>query len=334
MKHLKSLLLIALTLPILFLVSCGEDEPENGLVNFEQTAYDLDVSNLTPVEVDLSIDPAAPMASSISVNFTGAEAGTVFTTTPALSGSTVQIPVAEGDVSVSFTVTFDAANLPAGDIVLEMTLASPGEGLGTGITTSSQINLANVELTAIPYSEGFGDACGDPFPPADGGFIIENPLTNSAGDGGANTGSWRCNTFGMISGAGAIGNAFVGGSADNSTSETWLVSPVIGPVTSTTSLSFAGDLRFNDIQAGFEWYDILISTDYTGLNLETANWTRLTDAYDALAGNDVGADDIEVYGGIDLSAFEGKAVAIAFIYRCSKPSNCAAMRVDAFEITN
>lgn len=336
MINVRSLTLWLMLLPLIALVGCDDDDgvEATSRVNFDETAYNVSVTDLSPVEVTLDITPAAPRASTIAVDFSGADAGTAFTTTPALSGSSVEIPVAEGDMSASFTVEFDPANLPAGDVVLEMALGTLGSGLGSGLTINSQINLANVEVTAIPYSEGFGEDCSGDFPPAEGGFTIVNTQENSAGDGGANTGSWGCGTFAMDDGAGAIGNAFVPGSASTLSTESWLISPILGPLTGSSTLSFAGDLRFNDVQAGFEWYDVFIATDYNGLNAETANWERLTEAYDALASNDVDVDDITVYEGIDLSAYEGQTVAIGFVYRCSAPSNCAAMRVDSYSITD
>jgi len=335
MKILRLSILTLLALSAAFLMQCKEDEEEVSLVNFNPEAYDLEVTDLSPVTVTLTLDPAASKASSITISFSGAEAGTVFTTSPALSGSTVIVPVAAGDQSVSFTVTLNQASLPAGDFVITMTMSEVGAGLNTGITTEAAINVANIELTSLPYIEDFDDACSGTSPaglPPEG-WRLENTEVNSAGTDGANTGSWMCTSF-AVTGGGAYGNAFVGGSADPNTSETWLISPILGPIASSSTLTFEGDLRFNDLQAGFEWYDIVVSTDYNGLNFETAAWTRLDAAYNALAANNVGVDDAETYEDISLADYEGKGVAIAFIYRCSKPSNCAAMRVGYFEVSD
>jgi hypothetical protein len=330
MKILRLFAFLTIAASVTLIVSCGDDDEgtPTSLVNFAQTGYDADATNLSPVNVTLTLEPASAGASTIEVNFSGGEGS--FTTSPALSGNSVTVPVEAGDASVSFTVNFVQDNLPAGDFVVEMTLGDVGPNLNTGITTSASINVANVELTALPYTEDFGADCEGTFPPE--GWVIQNPQTNTAGSGGTNTGSWKCNTFAMIDGAGGTANAFVGGSEDPNTSETWIISPILGPITSSSTLSFGGDLRFNDLQEGFEWYDVVISTNYNGLNFESATWTRFDAGYNALAGNDVGRDDITIYDNLSLSAFEGQAVTVAFIYRCSRPANCAAIRVDSFAV--
>lgn len=329
MKNLKIYSLLAILFAIPWLNSCGEEEIETALANFESATVDVDPFTLDPVTVTITLTPAAGSASSITVDLEGGEGA--FTTTPALSGSSIEIPIDEGASSVSFTMTFDRASLPDQNLQVRATLGEVGANLGTGITTSTSINVPFINIREIPYAEPFGGSdvtsCDEvTFPPE--GWTIETPVGVLGGGG-----DWQC-----VSGAeGVFVHTGVGMSANafntGETIETYIISPIVGPITSTTTMSVGLDIRF-DPNGGFPYdVDILTSTDYNGLNFETATWTSLEEGRNAWLSNDFEADDVTKYT-IDLSSLEGEFVSIAFFYNCPDNGNCGIARFDDFEISN
>lgn len=339
---MKILRLMALCLAlgsVTLFTGCGDDDDTPvSRINFAESAYDANGITLDPITVTLTLSPAAAGATTIGINITGNTDGLTFN--PALSGSSLEIPVAAGDESVSFTVSFTRANLPSENLQVTMDLGELGPNLNTGITTSANINVPFIDLVTLPYAETFGDECVDgSYPPA--GWLVEDPAVNLD-----DTGSWRCITGAedvfVITGAGNAANGFVGGSSDTSPIESWLISPVLGPITSTSTLTFGADRAFNDVQDGFIYYDVVISTDYNGLNFESANWERFQAGFDAIESNTAvdppgsfnAVNDITLYEDLSLADFEGEAITVAFIYKCSRPSNCALLRIDDFSVEN
>jgi hypothetical protein len=252
------------------------------------------------------------------VAISGAEAGTVFTTTPAISGGQVTVAVSSGATSAEMTVTPIEAGIGFDDIVLAMELASAGDGLTTGITTTAQINIVNAKDAgeSLPFLEDFAicgpDGSGE-LPPD--GWTQEVVQQNAEGSS-----VWTCipEFFGVV---GIQVNAFVAGSADLTSSEVWMISPRLNLTeASAPKLSFDVDRRF-DPTAGFtqDHYDIVISTDYNGLNFATATWERFQAGYDAMTANDAGVDDMANTGDLDLSDYAGEVIAIGFIYRAGGP---------------
>lgn len=331
MKTRKLLTLFTLVIAATFLVNCGDDDDvPTSLVNFGEAAYDVDGITLEPITVSLELQPAAAEATSITIDFAGGQGA--FTTTPALSGTSLELPVASGDETVSFTMEFNRDNLPSENFQVEMSLGELGPNLNSGITPSANVNVPFIDLQTIPYSEDFGgtgETCDDiDTPPA--GWTIETVIgdPNSAA-------SWVCITGAegafVHTGAGLAANAFNAGTA----SETWLISPVLGPITSTTTMAAGLDLRFDPF-GGFPYeVDVLVSTDYNGLNFETANWERFQAGYDAWYSNDFEVDDVTIYDGLDLSAYEGEAISVAFVYICPDAGGgCGLARFDDFAIAN
>ena len=319
MKHLKVLSLLLLGFVVLtFSSSCDDEEEPDGIVNFDNAAIDRITDDLSPITVNFTIDPPAPKDTEFSVSISGAEAGTVFSTTPAISGDVVTISVASGATSASFTVTPIEEGIGFEDVVLQLELTSPGDGLTTGITTKSQINIVNAKDTGepLPFMEEF-DSCAEggskEVPPE--GWTQEVVQQNAEGSA-----VWKCIAEGRDQ-QGVEANAFVPGSEDLTNSEVWLISPRLDLIdASSPKLNFNVDRRFDPTDSFTEdHYDIRISTDYNGLNFETATWERFQAGYDAMTDNDPGADGATNTGDLDLSAYNGQVISIAYIYRAGGP---------------
>jgi len=313
------------------LTSCNEDEDTISIVNFEEEIYNLNSDDLGPLEVVLSLEPASSGASEITIEATGADAGTVFTTNPPISGTTITVPVPAGATSVSFTFTPIAAALQGENVVVNLELSGTGSGLTTGLVTESVITIVDVG-ESLPLNEDFSGCNDDPAQP------IPNDWTEAVieqnGEGSAR---WEC-TDESFFGFNAIQvNAFVPGSNDTSPSEVWLITPRLN-LTETTSpvLNFDVDRRFGGTGAFPEpLYDILISSDYT-VSVENATWTRFQPGFDAMTANDPGTDGLSNSGDLDLSAFNGETIAIAFVYRAGAPASFDAtiLRIANVSVTD
>lgn len=133
---------------------------------------------------------------------------------------------------------------------------------------------------------------------------------------------WGCTTFGKT-GNGVQINGFSGGAQNN---EDWLISPSFDlsdfnyPI-----LSFASRVRF----AGPS-LKLLVSTNYTGTgDPNSAQWTELNGRF-AEAESDVWTNSDQ----IDLSAFKGSNITVAFVYTSSPSSNAARWTLDDINIAN
>ncbi|HHP7240645.1 MAG TPA: choice-of-anchor J domain-containing protein [Cyclobacteriaceae bacterium] len=329
MRIVKSFILMLMVVSIVTVMSCGDDDdPTPSLVNFAQADYNVDGVTLEPITVTLELDPAAAEATTITVDFSGGSGS--FTTSPALSGSSLEIPVAAGATSVSFTITFNRSALPSQNLQVVMSLGELGPNLNSGITTSSNVNVPFIDLQTLPYAEPFGETgttCDDvSFPPE--GWVIETVVGNPNAEG-----TWSCITGAegafVHTGTGLAANAFLTGEP----TEAWLVSPILGPITSSTTMSAGLDIRF-DPNGGFPYdVDVRISTDYNGLNFGSATWESFAEAKDTWLANDFEVDDVTIYD-FDLSAYEGEAISIAFIYICESDGACGLARFDDFSISN
>jgi hypothetical protein len=334
MKKNKLFILAFLSLFAFSFYGCTEDDDPDGIINFVDESIDLTTDDLSPIEINFSIDPPAPKDSEFIVSITGAEAGTIFTTSPAISGNEVTIPVTSGATSALLTVTPNEDAIGFEDVVLTMDIVSTGDGLTTGLTTQSTVNIANAKDTGeeLPFMEAF-DACGEEgsgeLPPE--GW--EQVVVQQNAEGSS---VWTCidEFFGVV---GIEINAFVAGSEDETSSEVWMVSPKLNLIDATSpSLSFDVDRRFGGTGSFPEdLYDIMISTDYTGLNFETANWERFDAGFDAMTANDPEADDMANTGDLDLSAYAGEVISIGFVYRAGGPSSFDAtiLRIGSVSVT-
>lgn len=133
---------------------------------------------------------------------------------------------------------------------------------------------------------------------------------------------WGCTTFGKT-GNGVQINGFVSGAQTN---EDWLISPVFDlsgfdyPL-----LSFASRVRF----AGPS-LKLMVSTNYTGTgDPNLAQWTEINGRF-AEPESDVWTTSDQ----IDLFAFKGTNVSVAFVYTSSPALNAARWTLDDFNITN
>lgn len=133
---------------------------------------------------------------------------------------------------------------------------------------------------------------------------------------------WGCTTFGKT-GNGVQINGFASGAQTN---EDWLISPVFDlsgfdyPL-----LSFASRVRF----AGPS-LKLMVSTNYAGSgDPNLAQWIEINGRF-AEPESDVWTTSDQ----IDLSAFKGSNVSIAFVYTSSPALNAARWTLDDFNITN
>jgi hypothetical protein len=329
MKHLKFFILAVFSFTLM-LSSCNKEEP-NGVVTFTTGDIIITTDELSPVTFNLSIDPPAPMASSITIDVTsaGGDYGVEFVTNPALSGGEIELVIAEGDTNSTFTVTPMEANIGFDNIDIAFEIFTVGEGLETagliGLTSSLFIeNLKEESTGGLPFLEYFDDCDGaggtSSLPPT----WEERVLTqNSVG-----TAHWVC----APGFDGVECNAFSDAGDEGDGSEAWLITPVIDMTTaSSPTLSFATDRRFES--ADFQEYDVKISTDYNGSNFMSASWDILTTAVAAIEANDPEVDNYETVSNIDLSAYAGEQVSIAFIYYAEGSKFTATIfRIDDVEV--
>ncbi len=331
MKNWHFLVLGLLAVSALTFMGCDDDGDDTiSTVNFVEDIYNLTTSDLSPVEVELAISPAATSDSEIEIEISGADAGVAFSTDPAISGGTVVIPVKSGDNTASFTFTPIEAGIE-GELTANLMLTSTGAGLTTGITIESIITIVDVGAD-LPLMEDFAGCQEDPQQPIPDGWTEAVIQQNTEGSS-----TWVCGDENFLGAPAVQVNAFVPGSDDNMSSEVWLVTPRLN-LTSASSpvLSFDVDRRFpgtGDFPE--DLYDILISTDYS-VSVENATWERFEPGFAAMTANDPGADDLSNTGDLDLSAFNGEVIAIAFVYRAGAPASFDAtiLRIGNVSVTD
>lgn len=320
MKTTKKLLMIISIGCLGLLTNCGDDdETASSNVSFSDATLSITTDDLSPVDVSIDISPAAPSNSTISLIVTGATYGETFTTNPALSAGQIDVPVSQGATSATFSIIPDESEIGFDDIELEFEIISVGTGLATdefnGRFLDFTIENNKERGTGLPFTEGFAN-CGD----SGNGEVIQTGWELIIVEQNSfDTGGFACYT-----GQGSTGiqaNAFSPNAQneDADYTEAWYISPVIGLIDEADpELSFDVDRRFDSpIDANTLAYGVQIATDYDGTNFETANWVKFQAGIDAMAANDPEADDIENTGALDLSAFSGETISIAFIYRAS-----------------
>jgi len=332
MKNWHYFVLGLFAVSVFTFVGCDDDDEETiSTVNFEEGIYNLTTSDLSPIEVELAIEPAASSDSEIEVDLTGADAGVAFTTDPATMGTTVTIPVKAGDNSVSFTFTPIEAGIEGGSLTVNLALGNVGDGLTTGLTTESIITVVDVGQS-LPLTENFEGCQEDPQQPVPDGWAEVAIEQNAEGSA-----TWTCVDESFFGFNAVSINAFVPNSDDMSNSEVWLVTPRLNLTeASNPILNFDVDRRFPGT-GNFpdDLYDILISTDYT-VSVDDATWTRFEPGFDAMTDNDPGEDGLSNTGNLSLSAFNGEVVTIAFVYRAGGPSSFDAtiLRIANVSVTD
>ncbi len=327
MKEIKFLTLGLLAVMMFSLTSC-EDDDDNliSTVNFDEGIYNLTSDDLSPFPINLTISPALSNDSEFTVSFSGADAGTAFTTTPPAAGNSVTVPVPAGANRVSFTFTPLEAGIQGG-VTINMALTGTGQGLTTGIDIESLVTVADVG-NELPLVEDFASCNQDPPQPIPNGWV--EAIIQQNGEGSAR---WMC-----LNNSDLVGiNAFVPGSEDISSSEAWLVTPRLNLTeASNPVLSFDVVRRFPGT-GNFpeDLYDILISTDYS-ISVEDATWQRFGPGFDAMTANDPGNDGVTNTGDLDLSPFIGEVIAIAFVYRAGSPGgfDSTILRIGNVSVTD
>ncbi len=327
MKKIKFLTLGLLAVIMFSFTSCDDDD--NNListVNFDKSIYNLTTEDLSAFPINLTISPALSNDSEFTITFSGADAGTAFTTTPPTVGNSVTVPVPAGANRVTFTFTPLEAGIQGG-ATINMALTGTGEGLTTGIDIESVITVLDVG-TELPLVEGFDDCQQNPPQPIPNGWV--EAIIQQNGEGSTR---WRCNNNGET----LVINAFVPGSEDPSSSEAWLVTPRLNLTEATNPvLSFDVSRRFPGT-GNFpeDLYDILISTDYS-ISVEAATWQRFGPGFDAMTANDPGNDAFTNTGDLSLSRFIGQVIAIAFVYRAGSPGgfDSTILRIDNVSVTD
>lgn len=134
--------------------------------------------------------------------------------------------------------------------------------------------------------------------------------------------TWACTTFGQT-GNGVQINGFASGAKDN---EDWLITPVLDLSTfNFPLLSFASRSAF----AG-PGLELKISTDYNGSgDPHLANWTTINGRFP-----ETGSDVWFTSQGINLAAFKGTDVYIAWVYTSSPVLQASRWTLDDIHITN
>ncbi|MCE2957912.1 MAG: choice-of-anchor J domain-containing protein [Flammeovirgaceae bacterium] len=129
--------------------------------------------------------------------------------------------------------------------------------------------------------------------------------------------SWGCTDFGRNSTKGIRMNGFSGTAQLN---EDWLISPVVS-LNANAALSFYSQFSF----AGPS-LQLKISTNYTGSgDPSVASWTDLNGNFPTVAvpSNSTSSSDW-TFSNVDLSAYSGQNIFIAFVYTSTTGTNTAA----------
>lgn len=175
----------------------------------------------------------------------------------------------------------------------------------TLVACTKEEDVAVAPFKALIFSQNF-----EAHPYGSGATEIPINLTNWVNYNTTNTRIWNCKLF--SNNRYAEFSSFY--SATGTTDNTWLISgPLDFTKTSNETLLFSTKTRFSN---GAE-LKVLVSTNYDGTQagLATATWTQVNATMPS-------ADDVFTSSGlINLSAFEGTNVRIAFKYEGSKLTN-------------
>jgi hypothetical protein len=229
--------------------------------------------------------------------------GTENSIRPGVNSVTPSIAEPGGTITITGTNFVGVESVKIGEVSVEYTLVSeteitavvPGDSTGgpVTVTTLNGVGQAATDLRVLEvlFLEDFETSLGD--------FLI----VSLAGEN-----DWRHRTFG--------GNGFaqMGGygfsTEDFGPSEDWLISPEIDLTNVTLSaLNIATARAFG---ANGPDLEILISTTYTPGVPSLEDWTAVTGTLSSGTPN----YDLVESGPIDLSAFDGEVIRVAFRYTC------------------
>lgn len=320
MRHLSTLIPgLFLLLCICLFSSCSDDDTV-ALVRFSFPEVEVMTDTLTPSSISLELTPAATETSNVRIIAPQNAYGSLFITEPPLSAGEINVPVSSGATSASFELILLEEGIGFEDFQQDFEIIAVGPGLTTNEFEGRYLsfNLINehVQEDDLPFVENFNictSGSAEEFPPE--GWENRIVEQNSFGTGG-----FFCYTGQGITGVGT--NPFLDdgiATQGDDYSEAWLISPPISlGGAEAPGLSFDFDRRFDaPIDENTLEYGLQISTDYDGTNFETANWEDFQPAVDAMTANDPGFDGIENTGTLDLSAYEGQDISIAFIHRAA-----------------
>lgn len=102
----------------------------------------------------------------------------------------------------------------------------------------------------------------------------------------------------------------------------------------TPGLNVSGSVLTFDTKLAFMVHDpasVKISTDYSG-DASAATWTDLT--YTHATAPEDGYGDWVASGDVDLSAYDGQMVYIAFVYEGGDPGETTTLQIDNISVTN
>lgn len=327
------------TFPVAFLIlsaGCRQESEEISSVYFTDSYRSITSDELMPVTLTLGIDPPSSDSSYILVSLTsgGGDAGTAFSVSPKEADGIIEIPVKGGESAVSLVITPEQEGIGFSNIIIDLEIISTGKGLVSGglrgVFSSLFILNREDQTRTLPFYEAF-DPCDSPSGtgglPA--GWEERVSLQNSVG-----TARWVCSpAF-----EGIECNAYSDSGGPGDSSEVWLITPPVDLTgSSSPELSFRVDRRFET--AGFQAYDVKISTDYEGggfydgAEIEPEDWEVFRPAVDAIEANDPGRDNYETVSSLDLSAYRHDTIHLAFIYRAEGSRlTSTILRLDEFRI--
>lgn len=296
---------------IILFPGCLKHEKEPSRVTFHQHERTLNTDQLVPVVFYLDINPPASDSSIIFIDIfsSGGLPGLAFETIPQLSSGLIEVPVLPGDDVVSFDVYPNEEGIGYNTLFIDFEISATGDGLVAdglkGVFASLTILNLKDPIRTLPFFENF-DACeqgsgNGALPVAwEEQVVIQNSL---------GSGRWECasSSFGLQC------NAYSADGLNDDNCEVWLLSPPISLAGEINPyITFWTDRRF-DI-AGFREVEVRISNDYTGENFSNADWKLFEAAISAIEANDPDFDDYEITDPLDLSAYTGDTITIAWIY--------------------
>lgn len=171
-------------------------------------------------------------------------------------------------------------------------------------------NVPNIQASPVKITVTTGAQFVEDFNACDG----TASFTQFSVSGGQ---SWGCTDFGRNSTKGIRMNGFSGTAQLN---EDWLISPVVS-LNANAALSFYSQFSF----AG-PTLQLKISTNYTGSgDPSVASWTDLNGNFPTVAvpSNSTSSSDW-TFSNVDLSAYNGQNIFIAFVYTSTTGTNTAA----------
>ncbi|MEO6813629.1 MAG: choice-of-anchor J domain-containing protein [Ginsengibacter sp.] len=267
-----------------------------------------------------------------------------------LSNTSLIFPVTAINSSSTLSYTIKGANLTDPVVITTTAPYSVSDAVNGTYTTSLTIATADVAsdksifvkfspLTAATFADTVTNTStnastkiivisGDGVDPDNLVFNFDNCATLGVPGSGFTpysvTGAqkWACSSFGLNTTKGVDINGYSGGAQEN---EDWLISPPLN----VSSLDLPVLRFWSKGEFTGPSLQLLASTNYDGISdPNTATWTDLQANFPALNATWTMTD------GIDLSAYKGSPVYIAFKYLSSEELGAARWTIDDVDVTN